>query len=255
MQSVKLMSMVIHDFRGLNHFELDPAGESCTIRGANGTGKSTVQAAFLWLLTGKDAQGRENYNIFPLDESGERISGAEPTVRASLLIGGNELWMQRVLSEKWVKKRGKSDADYAGDETKYYLDDVPVSATEFQARMDKLFPGGMLPLLTNASYFSEQAKDYKERRKLLLESFGSITEKDVLDAHPDLQPLRDAIGGHSVEEATKIYTERRKKYREEMQTIPARIDECRKAIPEDLPDEKEIENERSVLGVELAKVQ
>ena len=255
MQSVKLMSMVIHNFRGIPHFELDTDGESCTISGANGTGKSTVQSAFLWMLTGKDAQGRENYNIFPLDESGARVTGSEPTVRAVLQIDGTELLVQRVLSEKWVKKRGKADADYSGDETKYWLDDVPVSATEFQARMDKLFPSGMLPLLLNSSYFSEQTKDYKERRRLLLENFGTITEADVLAQHPELDQLAQAAGNHSVEETTKIYTERRKKYRDELQTIPARIDECRKAIPEDLPDAQALEKQRSTLGVELAKLQ
>ena len=53
---VKLLKLDIENFRGIKNFVLTPDGRSVTVQGANGTGKSTLMAAFLWLLTGKDAR-------------------------------------------------------------------------------------------------------------------------------------------------------------------------------------------------------
>ena len=76
---VKLLKLDIENFRGIKNFVLTPDGRSVTVQGANGTGKSTLMAAFLWLLTGKDAQGRENYNVFPLgDRKSTRLNSSHP---------------------------------------------------------------------------------------------------------------------------------------------------------------------------------
>lgn len=80
---VKLLKLYVENFRGIKNFVLTPDGRSATVQGGNGTGKSTLMAAFLWLLTGKDAQGRENYNVFPLGTDGNRLSGCSPTVTAT----------------------------------------------------------------------------------------------------------------------------------------------------------------------------
>ena len=50
---VKLLKLYVENFRGIKNFVLTPDGRSATVQGGNGTGKSTLIAAFLWLLTGK----------------------------------------------------------------------------------------------------------------------------------------------------------------------------------------------------------
>ena len=122
-------------------------------------------AAFLWLLTGKDAQGRENYNVFPLGTDGNRLSGCSPTVTATLSMpDGHTLILQRSICERWTKRRGSAETEYNGDETRYFIDEVPVSAGEYSSAIFGVFPEKLLPLLLNAVWFSEQTKDYKERR-------------------------------------------------------------------------------------------
>lgn len=57
------MSMRLEDFRGIHHLELDLDGADVDVRGANGTGKTTILDAYLWCLTGKDSQGRTDCEI------------------------------------------------------------------------------------------------------------------------------------------------------------------------------------------------
>ena len=252
---VKLLKLYVENFRGIKNFVLTPDGRSATVQGGNGTGKSTLMAAFLWLLTGKDAQGRENYNVFPLGTDGNRLSGCSPTVTATLSMpDGHTLILQRSICERWTKRRGSAETEYNGDETRYFIDEVPVSAGEYSSAVFGMFPEKLLPLLLNAVWFSEQTKDYKERRRLLLEQFGSLQPADVFTANPELSDLESMLGTHSVDEFSRICTERRKRYKDSLSALPARIDENRKQL-HPVSDARAVKNERSKLNVEIAKLQ
>lgn len=252
---VKLLKLYVENFRGIKNFVLTPDGRSATVQGGNGTGKSTLMAAFLWLLTGKDAQGRENYNVFPLGTDGNRLSGCSPTVTATLSMpDGHTLVLQRSICERWTKRRGTAETEYNGDETRYFIDEVPVSAGEYSSAIFGVFPEKLLPLLLNAVWFSEQTKDYKERRRLLLEQFGSLQPADVFTANPELSDLESMLGTHSVDEFSRICTERRKRYKDSLSALPARIDENRKQL-HPVSDAGAVKNERSKLNVEIAKLQ
>ena len=252
---VKLLKLYVENFRGIKNFVLTPDGRSATVQGGNGTGKSTLMAAFLWLLTGKDAQGRENYNVFPLGTDGNRLSGCSPTVTATLSMpDGHTLILQRSICERWTKRRGSAETEHNGDETRYFIDEVPVSAGEYSSAIFGVFPEKLLPLLLNAVWFSEQTKDYKERRRLLLEQFGSLQPADVFTANPELSDLESMLGTHSVDEFSRICTERRKRYKDSLSALPARIDENRKQL-HPVSDARAVKNERSKLNVEIAKLQ
>ena len=252
---VKLLKLYVENFRGIKNFVLTPDGRSATVQGGNGTGKSTLMAAFLWLLTGKDAQGRENYNVFPLGTDGNRLSGCSPTVTATLSMPDRHtLILQRSICERWTKRRGSAETEYNGDETRYFIDEVPVSAGEYSSAIFGVFPEKLLPLLLNAVWFSEQTKDYKERRRLLLERFGSLQPTDVFTANPELSDLECMLGTHSVDEFSRICTERRKRYKDSLSALPARIDENRKQL-QPMSDAGDIKNKRSKLNVEIAKLQ
>lgn len=99
--NIKLLNLELSDFKGLRDFTFCPGGKNAIIRGANGTGKSTVMTAFLWLLTGKDAQGRSDFNIFPVGADGKRISGCFPEVTASLTIAAVKKYCADIENSLW----------------------------------------------------------------------------------------------------------------------------------------------------------
>ncbi len=62
MKTITLKKLSIQDWRGQNR--VINFSSSTEIKGRNKSGKSTVFNAFLWLMTGADAEDRVNYKLF-----------------------------------------------------------------------------------------------------------------------------------------------------------------------------------------------
>ena len=65
MRTIKLKSLSLVNFKGVRSQEINFSDQVTVVCGENGTGKTTVFDAFLWLLFGKDSTGRSdsNFNI------------------------------------------------------------------------------------------------------------------------------------------------------------------------------------------------
>uniref|UniRef100_A0A6M3ISV7 Putative ATPase domain containing protein n=1 Tax=viral metagenome TaxID=1070528 RepID=A0A6M3ISV7_9ZZZZ len=84
---IKLKRLTLENFKGVKQFTLEPKGKDATIRGDNGTGKSTLMDAFLWLLFNKDSQGKADFAIKTLDRDGQEIHNLCHAVEVELEIG------------------------------------------------------------------------------------------------------------------------------------------------------------------------
>ena len=93
-----------------------------------------------------------------------------------------------------------------------------------------------------------------QRTGLSLIHICSLQPADVFTANPELSDLESMLGTHSVDEFSRICTERRKRYKDSLSALPARIDENRKQL-QPMSDAGDIKNERSKLNVEIAKLQ
>ena len=58
MKHIQIDELHIIGFKGIKDFVLSFGGHSAVISGRNGTGKTSVYDAFLWLLFGKVSDGR-----------------------------------------------------------------------------------------------------------------------------------------------------------------------------------------------------
>ncbi|MDR1112216.1 MAG: AAA family ATPase, partial [Bacteroidales bacterium] len=88
MKKVKLQRITLRNFRGEKERTTDfnPTGET-TIMGENGLGKSRHFDAFMWLLFGKDAKDRKDYNVRTI-EGNEPLHHVECSVSATLDVDG-----------------------------------------------------------------------------------------------------------------------------------------------------------------------
>ncbi|MDR1339203.1 MAG: AAA family ATPase, partial [Prevotellaceae bacterium] len=91
---IYLKQITLRNWKGAKNQSFEFSGRETTIAGANGTGKTTLFDAFVWVLFGKDHLGREDFMIKPcgahrLDSEAEII----------LLVNGNEMRFRRVYSE------------------------------------------------------------------------------------------------------------------------------------------------------------
>lgn len=254
MNIITINTLALHQFKGVNEFIANLNGESATIYGMNGSGKSTAADAYLWLLTGKNNAG-ETFDPFPVDETGKRKhEGQEPTVEAEFCRADDSTFiLKRTLIEKRVKKTGHTESTYTGDESKCWIDGVPTKITDYNAFIEREFaPEQILRLLTNLGHFNRDKAETK--RSLLFQTFGDMTDAEILDVTPELAELAADLGRKTVTDYHKMIKERLSDTCKQLDLLPVRIDEAAKSLREDI-DIKVVESALSKIGVELATLQ
>lgn len=228
---MKLNTLTIINFKGIKHQEFNFAGKSATILGANGSGKTTVYDAFLFLLFGKDSRGSATFSIKPIVD-GEQLHNVETHVEAELDAGDGTISLIRKYREVWSRKRGDVSETFTGHESTYYVDGLPVSQAMFKAKVDALVNETTFRSLTNPFYFPEVMK-WQDRRSQLFKMFGNLTDADVAAQDPRFQQLLKDCGHYTVEQFRDGMKVNIRKYNTDLKELPARMDEVARQIIED----------------------
>lgn len=244
---IRLQKLILTNFKGIKSLTLGLNGRNASIYGANATGKTTIYDAFLWLLFDKDSQNKSTFSIKTLDADGEPLHGLDHEVEAVLRIEDTDIILRKVFREKWQKKRGSAQAEFTGHTTDFYIDDVPVKKSEYEARISSLIDEDAFKLLTNPTYFSEQLH-WEDRRRILLEVCGDVSTEDVVAADEELKRLTDILAGRSVETHTDLIKSRMRDINRELEHIPMRIDEATRALPR-------VENDPEALAEDIRKAE
>ena len=231
MSEIRLVKLTLNNFKGIKTLTLDLDGCSASIYGANATGKTTIYDAFLWLLFDKDSQNKTNFNIKTLDADGNALHGLDHEVEAVLAVSGKNLTLKKTYKEKWTKRRGSAQAEFTGHTTDYYIDGVPAKKGEYDARIAGLVREDAFRLLTSPTHFSEQLH-WQERREILLEIAGDISDDDVIASDKALTSLPGILKGKTIDDLQKIITAKRRQINKELEELPTRIDEVMRGLPD-----------------------
>lgn len=253
--NIKLLKLKLRNFKGIKEFELDTQGRNVNIYGDNATGKTTLFDAFTWLLFDKDSLNRKDFEIKTLDKNGQPLHGLEHEVEAILDVNGKQLTLKKVFKEKWTKKRGSAMAEFTGHTTDYFIDGVPVKKSEYDAKISEIANEDVFKLLTNPLYFNEHLS-WQERRKLLLEVCGDISDEEVIASNKALSKLPEILQGRKLEDYRKIITIKKSEINKELEKIPIRIDEVERGLPgiENI-NQKALKEKLSILKQELQQKQ
>lgn len=248
MNKITLKKLSITNFKGIKSLDIDFSDFS-SIYAANGVGKTTIFDAFTWLLFGKDSQDRKDFEIKPLDENGLTIPKTENEVIGILNCNGEEIVLKRVHREKWVKKRGLAEAEFSGNETIYFWNDVPMAAKDYTSKINELLNEQVFKLITNPLAFNNLK--WQDRRKVLIDIAGNV-EVDFL-SH-GLENILELTKKKTISELKAEISSKITKIKNEIKLIPTRIDEVQKSKPEQ-PDIKELENTLFVWNKELENIE
>lgn len=242
---INLKKLTLSNFKGIKNLTID-FGKETNILGENASGKSTVFDAFMWLLFSKDSTNRSDFTVKTLDADGQVIHGLENMVEGILTADGKEILLKRVLKENWVKKRGSADSIFSGNTTDYFINEVPKKEKEYKAYINSLIDEDVFKLLTNPLYFNTVLK-WQDRRKVLLDIVGDITDQDVFKSNKELSKLVELLKDNSIDDFKAMTASNKKKINEQLKTIPVRIDEVNKNLPilADDVDYDALEKERS----------
>jgi DNA repair exonuclease SbcCD ATPase subunit len=253
MKNITLKSLTLVNFKGIRSLSAS-LGQAAEIRGGNATGKSTIADAFTWALFGKDAAGNSDtkFGIKTCDAAGNVIPKIDHEVTALLDVDGQSVELRRVLSEDWVTPRGSAESALKGNTTSYFYNGVPMKESEYNAKVGDILGEDLFRMVTSPHHFSRLG--WQSQREILLTLAGGVTLGEVAAGRAEFTELLDILRGKSLAEYKAEIAARKKKIREAMEAIPARIDEVTRATPA-APDFAALEAEKSALQKELADVE
>lgn len=255
MKEIRLRKLTLHRFQG-GTFSLDANGEDVAVFGMNASGKTRLVSAFTFLLFSKDALGRSDFQIKDLNMQGEVAErGIDHSTEAILDVNGELITFKKVYREKWVKTRGRAQAEFSGHSTQHFINSIPKTEKEYKIFIDEMTGGEeTFRLLTSPTVFP--GLEWKKQRQLLLEVCGNISDVDVIASDETLFPLKALLEKFKssktpFEDLRTTISSRRGQINKEFPNIGIRIDEVRRGLPDITSVDREA-SENEVLRLETA---
>ena len=241
---MKIRTLTLENFQGIQKAKFLFDGKNATIYGDNATGKTTIFNAVTWLLFGTASTGVSGYTPKTKNENGDVHHLDHGVSMLIELENGRNIMLRKVFKEVWKKKRGSATSEFSGHTIDFYFDGVPMKEKEYVATLEELFGGiERMKILTMPDYFPETLA-WAERRKILLDICGNISDEDVVNSNSELKdfPAYLTMPGstemYSVDDYRKIAAGRKSEINKLLEAIPLRIDEAQKAILEIVPVEQ-----------------
>lgn len=256
MTKIKIKSLRMSDWKAQKREVFFNEGVT-RISGKNGSGKSSVYKAFCWLLTGyTDPINVKNHELF--DSSLELNQDTPLAIVSALLdIDGTEVKLERSARATFRRERGTDNYVKAASDTyTFRIDDVEVSATDFNNFMtDKFGNIDILPYMVMGEKFANLANTDKIKARKLLESIvGTINVEDINKR--DYSSIIDDINKYGIDALKERYKNLMKPYKQRLIEIDAIV----KVKEEDLRkyeamDFESLEKERDEIEAVLADIE
>ena len=229
MKQVILKSLTLCNFKGEQARTTNFNQDVTTISGGNGLGKSRHFDAFIWLLFGKDAHDRKDYEI-KTRVNGEELHKCECSVTGVIDVDGEEITLKRAFVEDWVKPRGQVEQVYKGNHTECWWNDAPVNVSEYDKRIQSIVDSSVFKMITNPAFFVNMK--WQLQREQLFQLAGVVTDAEIEAGNPQFAKLLDVISGKSLADHKKELAARKKRLSDELKQIQPRIDQTQKMKPE-----------------------
>lgn len=229
MKQVTLKSLTFVNFKGEKERTTVFNADVTTISGGNGLGKSRHFDAFIWLLFGKDAKDRKDYEVKTRID-GKELHNVECSVSGVIAVDGEEITLKRAFVEDWVKPRGQVERVFKGNHTECWWNETPVKVGEYAKRIEAIIDSSVFKMITNPAFFVNM--DWKLQREQLFQLAGTITDAEFASQKPEFALLLDKISGKSLADFKTEMAAKKKRLKGELEQIQPRIDQTHKMMPE-----------------------
>lgn len=229
---MNLRWLKIKNFKGIKELDIAFGGKDATISGHNGAGKSTIYDSFAWLLFGRDSLNNPSFEVKTIDpETGKVVHELDHGVEAEFDDG---TILARTYREKWSRPRGSATKELVGHETTYEVNGSKVTKGNYEKAVAELVDNADFRLLSDPMYFNTALKPLERRSALM-----SLVEVD--DSALMTEELIAALGGRSAADAKNLLVAKRRELKRELDAIPVRISEAKRALPDESLNVAEIE--------------
>jgi chromosome segregation ATPase len=256
MKRVNLKQLVLTNFKKHKSLVVN-FGEHTTISGDNRMGKSTVFDAFTWLLFGKDQFDRKDHEIFPIINN-VRLDRVDAEVYGLLEVDGAQYHLKRIFRQIWSRPRGKSEEVYKGNETLFFVNDVPKKAGEYKAIIDGIIDETVFKLITKPNAFLDL--NWAKQRDILFKIAEIESNEQIAFERPKYAELLSRVNeftsvvknivGDPLVEYKKQQKSKIAKLNEALEDIQPRIDQTTRLTPE-AKDYAAVERELTEVDAEI----
>lgn len=230
MKTIYLKKLTLQNFRAQNHEVV--FGETTTIKGRNGAGKSSLMHGFYWLMSSyTSANEVKNNNLF--DNKVELTKDTpKASVEAILEIEGYNYSIKKIAEAKFVRKRGTDTYEKASSDTyTLFIDNIETSASDFNAWVERnICPPDMIQYLLDGSFFAYLIDDEKNKARKVLENIiGEVKRDDMKGDYSCIEEDMKRFPIEAIEERTKNEI---KPLKARINEIPAIIDSKQSTLAE-----------------------
>lgn len=230
-KTIRIKALELVNFKGIRDLKVTFNDGITEVRGRNGSGKTTIFDAFTYVLFGKDSRDRKDFNIKTLDADNRAIPRIPHEVKCVLDVDGEEIELCRRYSEKWTKKRGSAYEEFTGHEEERFYNGVPCSVKEYSSKVSAICDEAVFKFITNPTHFAGQKTDVQ--RAMLFRMAGGVSDEDVAKGNADFLSLLDRLTGKTLEEYKRELAAKKRRIKDAVESIPARIDERNRDFAEE----------------------
>lgn len=255
MKKIFIKNLKLNNFKGIKKAEYDFSQEEIKIIGDNGTGKTTIIDAFLWLLFNKNSQNATDFSIKPIDKDGNVLHNVDYSVESTFEVieshgvfyDKKEITLKKVMREKWTKKRGETSPTFTGHETSYFKNDSPKLLKEYQVEVENLCKEDLFRMLTSPFYFNHL--DKKVKRDTLLKAVPSISDLSIIEKNIKFYSLIEDLKSSSIEELVAKCKANISSINKNLPSYGFKIEELKNSITTEEEDDdlEGIENTKSLI--------
>ncbi|WP_121603806.1 AAA family ATPase [Virgibacillus sp. Bac332] len=232
---IKFKSLKLQNFKSHQDLEVKFA-DLTKITGDNAKGKSTIPQAITWLLYGTDALGSK------LDPTPITYEADQTMVSLLLNVDGKDLLLGRELV------KGKA---------KYYINEVPSKATEFNEVLTEMFDKDLFLSLFNPNYFF--TLNWTKQRKMILQYVSAPANKQVFKELPEAQgnKLSELVKKHSMKDLQEIHRENKNKLNKQYIAAQSRTKTLKEQLENNAPTVplESLNAEDSILKKEIKELE
>lgn len=215
-----LKSLRLENFKGVKDKTYE-FGKTTRVSGMNRRGKTTIGAAWYWLISDKNYELVSNPNIRP-----DNVEDCIPTVTANVDVDEKEITLSKMQKRK-VGKPDKNGVSKVTITNTYEINSVPKTERDFKAYLEELgFEFDKFLICSHPNVFTKDLslkKKQDEMRKYLFTMASEKTDLEIAQMDKKTADVAKLLESYKFEEIEAMNNASKKKAVEQLDAIPNQI--------------------------------
>lgn len=224
MKTIRIKRLCLSYFKGIRQASFDFGEKITTIKGCNGSGKSTIVDAINWVLFGTDKENNTKFGIKTRSNDGAIIQNVTNSVTLTISVDGEDISLERSL------RGNPKDSGSTKNEYTYKINGDVQTAGDFSKFVDGICPISVWKMCSTPLLFT--SLDWKEQRHMLTSMFGEPDVNIITKGEKRFDFVVEEIKKNSIEKIINHLNYKRKEVQSQLNEIPTRLEELNKVLPQ-----------------------